>query len=157
MVKCPMCDGAGRHESSPLPGERCIVCGGSRKVLTDHGHPAMYCIAIRQPWPEMILAGAKTLEVRSWTTNIRGRVLIAAPMTGCREQMRLAGVPKAPQGVLRLTADLVDCRLARKRDAADAMVYWSLLDGSYVWQLADPVAIEPVPHKSRLGWYKVHV
>ena len=38
----------------------------------------MKAISIRQPWLELIIRGEKTLEIRSWRTNIRGDVLLCA-------------------------------------------------------------------------------
>ncbi len=38
----------------------------------------MRAISIKQPWAELIVAGFKDIENRSWHTKIRGRVLIHA-------------------------------------------------------------------------------
>ena len=38
----------------------------------------VYALSIKQPWATLLVAGKKTIEVRSWSTRIRGRVLIHA-------------------------------------------------------------------------------
>ena len=38
----------------------------------------MMALSIRQPWAWLILHGGKDIENRTWTTNVRGRVLIHA-------------------------------------------------------------------------------
>lgn len=38
----------------------------------------MKAISVMQPWAELIVAGHKDIENRSWKTNIRGEILIHA-------------------------------------------------------------------------------
>jgi hypothetical protein len=38
----------------------------------------LYALSIKQPWAALLVTGRKTIEVRSWLTRIRGRVLIHA-------------------------------------------------------------------------------
>jgi hypothetical protein len=38
----------------------------------------LVAISLRQPWAALIVAGLKTIEIRSWPTRRRGRVLIHA-------------------------------------------------------------------------------
>lgn len=38
----------------------------------------VYSLSIRQPWAALVASGRKTIEVRSWLTRIRGRILIHA-------------------------------------------------------------------------------
>ena len=37
-----------------------------------------YALSIKQPWAALLAMGRKTIEVRSWRTHIRGRILIHA-------------------------------------------------------------------------------
>lgn len=39
----------------------------------------LLALSIRQPWLDMILKGAKTLELRSWNLSLRGQVALHAP------------------------------------------------------------------------------
>lgn len=38
----------------------------------------LVAISVKQPWAALLVAGIKTVEIRSWTTRRRGRVLIHA-------------------------------------------------------------------------------
>ena len=38
----------------------------------------MKCLTIKQPYVELILCGKKKIEIRSWPTKLRGKVLIHA-------------------------------------------------------------------------------
>ena len=40
--------------------------------------PARITLSIKQPWAALIVAGRKTLEIRTWGTRFRGPVLIHA-------------------------------------------------------------------------------
>ncbi len=37
-----------------------------------------YALSIKQPWAALVVAGLKTIEVRRWSTAVRGRVFIHA-------------------------------------------------------------------------------
>ena len=39
---------------------------------------SLYALSLKQPWAALIVAGLKTIEIRSWPTRRRGRVLIHA-------------------------------------------------------------------------------
>ena len=39
---------------------------------------ALYALSIKQPWAALLALGRKTVEVRSWRTHIRGKILIHA-------------------------------------------------------------------------------
>ncbi len=41
----------------------------------------MKAITIKQPWAEMIVAGIKDIENRTWRTNFRGRILVHSAKT----------------------------------------------------------------------------
>src|SRR5205807_5247224 len=38
----------------------------------------VYALSIKQPWAALVVAGRKTIEVRKWSTAIRGRIFIHA-------------------------------------------------------------------------------
>ena len=37
-----------------------------------------YALSLKQPWAALLASGLKTVEIRSWPTRVRGRVLIHA-------------------------------------------------------------------------------
>jgi activating signal cointegrator 1 len=43
--------------------------------------PSMRAISLWQPWASLIALGAKTIETRSWRTNYRGEIAIAATLS----------------------------------------------------------------------------
>lgn len=65
----------GAKESSQKPSL------GVRKLRKKRGgvmSGSVFALSIKQPWAGLILAGVKTVEIRTWSTAIRGRVLIHA-------------------------------------------------------------------------------
>ena len=40
----------------------------------------MRCLSISQPYAELVVSGAKTVELRSWNTRFRGEFLVHAPL-----------------------------------------------------------------------------
>lgn len=38
----------------------------------------MKALSFRQPWAELVLAGRKTMDLRTYNTHYRGRILIHA-------------------------------------------------------------------------------
>jgi hypothetical protein len=49
----------------------------------------MHALSLRQPWAALVVAGRKTIEVRSWPTRRLGRVLVhAARLTDDRPEAR---------------------------------------------------------------------
>src|SRR5262245_10337168 len=43
--------------------------------------PKLRALSVKQPWAALLVAGLKTVEVRTWATRARGRVLIHASKT----------------------------------------------------------------------------
>ena len=41
-------------------------------------HRPTYALSLKQPWAALLVAGKKTIEMRKWATNVRGRVFIHA-------------------------------------------------------------------------------
>jgi hypothetical protein len=38
----------------------------------------VYALSLKQPWAALLASGKKTIEVRSWSTRVRGRIFIHA-------------------------------------------------------------------------------
>lgn len=116
----------------------------------------MMTLSIRQPWASLIARGIKTLEVRCWSTNYRGPVLIVA---GGRHwgKRKLRALPNpvpiedGPRGVTLCVVDLVDVRVARSEDEGRALVKPGETD--FVWQFENPRPVPQVPCRGRLGLY----
>ena len=106
----------------------------------------MKALSVRQPWASMIARGEKTIEVRSWPTSYRGRLLICAAKKPHKDD---------PTGVAVAVADLVDCRPFVTRDESAACCGADA--GDFAWSLANVRPIEPVPVSGALGIFTVEV
>ena len=102
------------------------------KALSIHPEPAM-----------MIFAKKKTLEIRTWTTNYRGDILI------CSTQHKIKDtIPGHALCVVTLT----DVIPFEKKHCKDAMILESGYgSGLYAWKLENVRYIKPIPLKGKLG------
>jgi ASCH domain len=77
----------------------------------------LFAISLKQPWAALVVAGVKTVEVRTWPTRRRGRVLIHAAksaddrpegwaLVNTPELKELAALRGGVIGVVELTACL---------------------------------------------------
>jgi hypothetical protein len=102
-------------------------------------------LAVQQPWAELILAGVKTLEVRSQLTHLRGTIYLyaskrtsqlpAAESAARRYEIEIGSLPV---GKLVGTIDLTECRPSRPSDHRTACVPADLLGGQFVYELERP-------------------
>ena len=105
----------------------------------------MKALSIKQPWANMIAAGEKTIETRTWKTPYRGTLLIVSS----RE-------PKiAPAGFAIAIADLVDCRPMTRKDerAACCRIY----PDAHAWVLRNIRKIQPISVRGALGIFECPV
>jgi hypothetical protein len=111
----------------------------------------MKALSIRHPWVDLILAGSKTIEIRTWSTRYRGPVLLhASSAYGISEReasARLRLPPPRPErmGAILGLAELVDCRPVRREDW-DCAVLPPLEGKLWAWVFAEPRPVGPVPH-----------
>ena len=110
----------------------------------------MKALSIRHPWVDLILAGTKTIEIRTWATRYRGPLLLhASSAYGISERetaarLRLPAPDPATLGAVVGVAKLVDCRPVRLDDWKCAGL--PPLEGRlWAWVLAEPRAVGPQP------------
>lgn len=109
----------------------------------------MKALSVRQPWASMIASGEKTIEVRTWSTNYRGPLVICVSKSPRISQL--------PTGVALVVVDLVDCRPIVQADAAAACCDVDP-DREFAWVLASPrVLSEPTPVSGRLGLFDIAI
>lgn len=108
----------------------------------------MKALSIRQPWASLIASGRKTIELRSWRTNYRGRLLILAGASPWRGDH---GFDLGPLGVVVATVELADCRPALVSDTERACL--TPPAEHFAWVLRDAKSVKQVPAKGRLGLY----
>jgi len=100
-------------------------------------------ISIREPWASMIASGEKTLEIRTWATGHRGKIILCASKKPCG---RYAGQAFA-------LADLVNIRPMTPDDAKKAGGFF--IDGAFAWELANIRPFRPFPITGKLGIFKI--
>lgn len=105
----------------------------------------MKALSVKQPWANMIAAGKKTIETRTWVTKYRGPLLIVSSRSPRIE----------PAGCAVAVADIVDCRPMTEADeaAAGCKVY----PNAQAWVLSNIRTITPFAVRGRLGLYDVAV
>jgi len=105
----------------------------------------MKALSVRQPWANMIAAGDKTIETRTWATDYRGDLLIVSS--------RVPAI--APAGYALAVVRLVTCRPMTERDELEACCRW--YPNAFAWVLDDIRRIDPFPVRGRLGIYEIEV
>jgi hypothetical protein len=50
------------------------------------------CLSLKQPYAELVAAGRKTIETRTWNTNFRGKFLIHASKTIDKESCSILNI-----------------------------------------------------------------
>jgi ASCH domain len=126
-------------------------------VTPDDAVPAL---SLWQPWPELILAGRKTVELRSWDTPYRGPLWLHA---GKHEDVELEarfGIVSPPKGAFVGRVELVEItpldadrwRLWRPRHLADGPYE----PGWFGWTLESPERLRrPVAAPGRQKLFRV--
>jgi hypothetical protein len=122
----------------------------------------MKALSIRQPWAELILQGRKTIELRTWQTNHRGRIAIHAGQTVKEAACAAYGLDPASlvRGAWVGTVEIVDMM------PLDDQLWEALRDqhlalgafpGDLVgWRLANPQRLpEPIPMPGHLGLFNI--
>ncbi len=62
--------------------------------MPEPNKPSSYhVLSLKQPWAALLVAGIKTIEIRSWFTNYRGRLLIHAAQTPDKRPEAWSHVP----------------------------------------------------------------
>lgn len=118
----------------------------------------MRALSVQQPWAHLIAQGLKTLEVRSWRTRYRGRIVIVAGRKASSHpaaHVHLRAPIRWPRGVTVCTVEIVDV-VHGERAHADRT---GGVDptGEYCWVLRDPRPIEHRAAKGRLGLWDLDI
>lgn len=117
-------------------------------------------ISIKQPWAELILAGRKTIEVRSWTTPHRGPVFIHTGAKPVEDALRL--FPELGKltlgsfvGVMEIIGIEPFTQASWIRERENHLVSGSMPPKHFGWRLAHVRRIEPIPGRGQLGVFPV--
>lgn len=70
----------------------------------------MKCLSVCQPYAHLIVSGAKTVELRGWSTRVRGEFLVHAARSVRRADCRRLGIGAGglPTGAVVGRAELLD-------------------------------------------------
>jgi hypothetical protein len=99
----------------------------------------MYALSLKQPWATLLAHGLKTIEVRSWPTARRGRILIHAARTPDERPEAWARLPKE----LRQIADL-----------AGGLIGEADLTACLIYRTAEAFAADEGLHRADPSWFK---
>jgi len=128
-----------------------------------------YALSIKQPWAALLIAGKKTIEIRSWPTTVRGLVLIHAGKTPDRreEAWKLIDSPELEVlasltgGIIGCT-ELRACKMYRTQTAFDAdheqhwnSPDWYLPPQMYGYEFQNPRLIPFHPYTGKTLFFKV--
>jgi hypothetical protein len=105
----------------------------------------MKALSLKQPWANLVAAGRKTIETRTWRTEYRGPILIVSS-----QQPRIA-----PAGFAVALVELADCRPMTPADepAACCPVY----PGAFAWVLRNVRPVVPFRVLGRLRIFDVTI
>jgi hypothetical protein len=115
----------------------------------------MRALSIRQPWVDLILAGEKPIENRSWSTNHRGPLLIHAgkrqdvPARAWIESKGLVVPDDLMTGGIVGVVDVIDCVQGHPSD-------WAM-EGHWHWILARPRSLPFVELTGKLGLWETGI
>ena len=121
----------------------------------------MKALSVRQPWAELILSGAKNLELRTWSTRYRGTILIHASKTIENEVILKAGLDPSilARGALVGVAEVRGCRIFIREDAENLRMkgafFGEWIPELYAWELGAVRRITPIPCVGALGLFEV--
>jgi tetratricopeptide (TPR) repeat protein len=115
------------------------------------------CLAVRQPWAWAIIAGAKDIENRSWSTDYRGPVVILASSTKsvvsriARAKQSRPPAMEFAYGALIGVVDLLDV-VPLSEELEGNRWAW----GPYCWKVGHAKRFaKPIPAKGMLNLYKL--
>ncbi|HLD96538.1 MAG TPA: ASCH domain-containing protein [Patescibacteria group bacterium] len=122
----------------------------------------LLALSTRQPWASLIVLGLKDIEIRTWITKHRGRLLIHAGTTISIRPMKF-WFPKrnVPTGAIIGSVKLIDVvRFTRKtwKEWGDRHLDIGRLplENTYAWILEDPRPfLEPIPYRGLLKLFRV--
>src|SRR5947209_12878871 len=138
----------------------CVLRHG-RALVGHSSFPQWVALSVKQPWAALLVAGLKTVEVRSWPTRRRGRVLIhAGKLADDRPEgwdrittPELMELTRPRSGIVGV-GELVACRMYKTAEgfAADAPLHLNAPDWfkpprlyGFVFQRVRPIVYHPYP------------
>jgi hypothetical protein len=124
----------------------------------------MKCLSLRQPYAELLVSGKKTIELRKWNTNFKGKFLVHASKNVNREKCKSLDIDhtKLNIGMIIGTAFLYDvkkydnktqCMRDKNSHYADANIFNSCMYG-FLIKNAHRFR-HPIQFFGKLGFFEV--
>jgi hypothetical protein len=125
----------------------------------------MKCLSLRQPYAELLVSGKKTIELRKWNTNFRGKFLIHASKNMNKEKCKSLGIDYTKLGIEMIIgrAILYDVKKYdnktefmkdKNRHYADASIFDSYM---YGFKIKNAQRLRhPIPFSGKLGFFEVN-
>jgi len=125
----------------------------------------MKCLSLRQPYAELLVSGKKTIELRKWNTNFRGKFLIHASKNMNKEKCKSLGIDYTKLGIGMIIgrAILYDVKKYdnktefmkdKNRHYADASIFDSYM---YGFKIKNTQRLRhPIPFSGKLGFFEVN-
>jgi len=120
-------------------------------------------LSLKQPWAELIVAGKKTIELRSWNTKHRGIFYIHASLNTDKEKCKELGLnpDELTTGVIIGKAELIDVKKYANREEflKDAPKHYALdyEKPDYGFMLKNAERITPIRMKGQLNFWKTKI
>ncbi len=127
----------------------------------------MKALSIQNPWAQLIADGFKRIEVRTWSTDYRGPLLICSSRRSSKkennailERLVEMGYELADDyfvdGHALAVVELTKVRPLKAKDAKKAMLDTTELEGKYAWVMKKIKMLEtPFPVQGRSKLFEV--
>ncbi len=116
----------------------------------------MKSLSLKQPFAELVVSGKKTIELRKWNTNFRGKFLIHSSKIPDEKSMKKFKFDELPCGFIVGEAELVDVKKYKNKKELIKDRKLHLADeswGKYGFILKNVKKIKPIPAKGQLNFW----
>ncbi|MBU2612446.1 MAG: ASCH domain-containing protein [Nanoarchaeota archaeon] len=117
----------------------------------------MKALSLKQPFAELIVSGKKTIELRKWRTNFRGKFLVHASKIPDKKAMKKFGFDKLPLGMIVGESELVEVKKYNNESEHKKDKNKHLADsswGKYGFILKNSKRVKPIPMKGKLNFWE---
>lgn len=113
----------------------------------------MKTLSVQQPWASLLAEGVKPIELRTWSTNYRGLLLVRASRNSpIRWENDADERIKLPTECLLFVGDLVSVKPMLPEDRVGAMsFYWN---DEFSWHIRFCYYVRPTPAAGKLKLYE---
>ena len=119
----------------------------------------MKALSLKQPWAELILLGKKTIELRKWKTNFRGKFFIHASKNFDKSMLESYGLNNLVTGAIVGEVELIGVKIYNNEEEflkdSNKHLAKEFKYGKYGFILRNMKRIKPVPYKGKLNFFEV--